>query len=208
MAKPKKNLPEIEPGETKLEISEASLKDGFCNYKYSIINGNQRGFIHKVDGNGLFKESLQDAFAKLNVHLAVVDDVFKHSGIEIDDVDTLHVDELTLLFTVTGFKIKGGEENESIILIGNKYLSGGSRMELESPKIAMDSLSSYKWYNELKTAADKAREEVLLYHNGNYDLPKGLDDDDVKPDSKQLKISDGSEKGETKIDDDFDSAKQ
>jgi len=125
-----------------IEIRGATIKDDLCNYDYEIVKGRSRGFTHGVKGKGIVDDDMKNAFAKLNVHLAVVDDIFKHSGVEITDIDAMHNDELATLYEVSGFKIKGGDENEAIILIGNKYISGGSRMALESPKITLDELSS------------------------------------------------------------------
>lgn len=154
--------------ESKISITGAEIKDDFCHYSYEIISGKPTGFTHSVKGKGIIDNDMKNAFSKLNVHLAVIDDVYKHSDVQIGDIDSMHSDDLALLFTVTGFKVKGGEENQSVILIGNKYLSAGSRMKLESPKIPIDNLSSYKWYNELKSAIDKCRQEVEAYHNGKY----------------------------------------
>lgn len=171
-------------------IIEAQIKDGFCNYRYEVIKGVGIGDKHKVDGSGIIEDDMRTAFSKFNVHLAVIDDVFKHSGIEIEDIDQLHTHELTQLFNVTGFKIKGSKENECIVLIGNKYVSAaGGRIELESPKIPLDNLSSYKWYNELKEASDKAREEVKLYKEGKYTAVEE-DDDNEEPEMKSGNLFD------------------
>lgn len=168
------------------EIRDAVINDDFCNYTYKIIEGIGVGFAHSVKGVGIIKDSLRKAFSKLNIHLAVIDDAFKYSGIEIEDIDKHHGDELTQNFYVTGFKIKGGEEDQSVILIGTKYVSTASgRMEIDSPKIALDKLSSYKWYNELKTAIEKCRNEVARYHEGNYDEVEP----EEKEDPNQLKIT-------------------
>lgn len=159
----------IDSNERDFEIKEATIKDDFCNYGYEITGGIGIGDTHNVKGSGIIDDDMRDAFAIFNVHLAVLDDVFKHSGIEITDIDTMHGHELTQLFHVTGFKIKGGKENECIVLIGTKYVSSaGGRFDLESPKIPLDNLSSYKWYNELKMTADRARDEVALYKEGKY----------------------------------------
>lgn len=169
------------------EIMEADIKDDFCNYKYEVIEDIGLGDTHKVDGNGIIEDDMRKAFAVFNVHLAVIDDVFKHSGIEIQDIDKLHGHDLTFLFNVTGFKIKGGKDNESIILIGNKYVnSAGGRLEVKSPRIPLDTMSSYKWYNELKAAAEKAREEVALYKEGKY---TPVEVEEPAEDLKQTKIS-------------------
>ena len=172
-------------------IQAAEIKDDFCPYSYEVLTGTHAGFEHSIKkAPGIIMDSLREGFAMLNVHLAVVDDVFKHAGIEIGDIDTMHNSEIAQLYTVTGIKIKGGDENASVILIGNKYLSNGSRMKLESPKIAIDELSSYKWYNELKAAVDQVRDEVKLYHYGNF--TPVMEEEEDKPNPQQMSITDAA----------------
>lgn len=187
-------------------IIDASLKDDLCNYSYQVTNGVGLGDSHKVNGSGIIEDTLRHAFGKLNVHLACIDDVFKHSGIEIEDIDDLHGDELSFLYSVSGFKIKGGREDESVILIGSKYVSAaGGRIELSSPKIPLDNLSSYKYSEELKAAIDAARHQVELYKEGNYTAVEEEEvDTPKKSKARQLKISDmmGSD-GDDSNDDDF-----
>lgn len=150
------------------KIVEASIKDDFCNYTYEVTKGVGLGDKHKVDGKGIIDDDLRNAFVKFHVHQACIDDVFKHSNTEVLDIDKMHGHELTGLYHVIGFKISGGNENESIILMGTKYLSLGGRSEIKSIKVPLDNLSSYKWYNELKKAADNARYEVEEYKEGKY----------------------------------------
>ena len=150
-------------------ITEASIKDDYCNYSFEIIDGIGVGDTHSVKGSGIIEDDLRNAFANLNVHLAAIDDIFKHSKVEILDIDELHSHELTMLYHVTSIKIKGGQDNESIIIKGNKYVSSaGGRMEISTPQVPLDNLSSYKWYNELKDEVDLIREEVALYKEGKY----------------------------------------
>ena len=67
-----------------------------------------------------------------------------------------------------------------------KYVSSaGGWMEIKSPEITLDNLSSYKWWNELKSAADHAREEVSLYKEGNY---TPVEKEEEEPDNNQLTI--------------------
>lgn len=175
-------------------ITEAVIKDDFCTYKYEVIEGVGLGDVHGVKGSGRVKDTMLEAFAKFAVHLAVIDDAFKHSNIEIDDIDKFHAEELTTHYRVNGFKIKGDADNESLVLMGNKYVTNGhGRMELETPKIMLDNLSSYKWYNELKAAADAVRHEVAMYKEGNY-IPVKEDEED-QDDSQQLTIMDGAKEG-------------
>lgn len=200
---------EIEGGRS-ISVVQGEIKDGVCNYTYDVILGRDKGFNHKVKGIGLVEDDMRTAISKLNVHLAVIDDIFKHSDIQFEDIDKMHAEELALLYEVSGFKIQGGEDNESIIIIGTKYLSAGSRMKLESPKIPMDNLSSYKWYNELKAVSDVLRNEIKLYHYGKYTAVEIEDEDNA--DEKQTKITfelGGADNGEehTESDDDFEKAK-
>lgn len=189
-------------------INEAAIKDDFCNYTYEIIDGVGVGDKHKVNGSGIIEDDMRDAFRKLNVHLAAIDDVFKLSGIEIGDIDKFHNHELTGHYHVTGFKIKGGLENESIILIGSKFVgTAGGRIELATPKIPLDNMSSYKWCDELKAAADCAREEVALYKEGKYTTVDDSDESE-KPNPNQLTIGDEIERNTgLKVEVDFKKAK-
>lgn len=166
MAKKKKDKEEPK-AQKPFEITSAQITDDFCNYEFDILTGVGVGDTHKVKGKGIIDPDMQLAFNKFNVHLAAIDGVFKHLNIEVTDIDALHGHERTFDYNVTGFSIKGGEGNESIILKGNKFLDSLSgRMELTTPKISLDAASSYKWYNELKAASDQARYEVELYKGG------------------------------------------
>lgn len=167
-------------------IIEANIKDDFCNYFFEVTKGVGIGDKHKVDGRGIVEDDMRNAFAKFNVHLACIDDAFKYSQVEIDNIDQMHTHDLTGMFHVTGFKITGGKENECIILSGNKYVSAGGRIELKSPKIPLDNLSSYKWYNELLTVTNTARDEVAAYKNGKYTPVEVVD---IEPAFKQSKLS-------------------
>jgi hypothetical protein len=163
---------------TALEITSAQIKDDFCNYSFDIIKGVGAGQNHSVKGKGLIvDQDMHTAFAKLNVHLAYIDDVFHNNKIEVGDIDTMHGHELTDRYLVTGFIVKGGEENLSVVLQGSKSVdSVMDRIELTSPKISIESTSHYKWYNELQTAIEECREEVLLYNAGKYTQVEKADD--------------------------------
>jgi hypothetical protein len=192
MAKKKKQ--EEAPVEVKpVVFTGATLRDGFCDYNMTIKQGAGVG-NHTVKGEGLFKPDMHNAFVKLNVHLALIDDVFKHAGLEIESVQDADNTELSRLYDVTGIKIKGTEENLSVILIGDKYVTstGGERIQLQSPKISLVAGSIYKWYNELKEAIDIVLAEVEDYHNGKWDAV------DVEPtDPNQLTIESQIEEEET-----------
>lgn len=189
-------------------ITSATIKDGFCNYSFEITAGVGLGDKHMVNGKGIVMDDMEEAFSKFNVHIAHIDDMFKHSKTEVADIDTMHNNELALLYTCSGFKVTGTDTNESVILLGSKYVSGGGRIKIETPKVSLDEGSSYKWYNELKDAVDNAREEVLLYRNGKY-IPVEKPDEEVKADPNQLTIFSKEARVDDKESDlsDFDNAK-
>jgi hypothetical protein len=164
-------------------IIEAVVKDEFCNYKYEVTEGIGVGDQHTVTGTGIVEDDMMHAFAKFNVHLAVIDEVFKNSKTEVEDIDMFHNHELTLLYRVNYFKIKSSKGYETIVLKGTKYVSSaGGWMELKSPEITLDNLSSYNWYNELKDAANNAREEVALYKEGKYTAVEKEKEEKKQPD--------------------------
>ena len=178
------------------KIVEASIKDEYCDYAYEQTSGIGVGRKHKVTGEYIVMLDMVNAFNKFNVHLATLDDAFKISGIEVDDIDKFHGHEITLGYRVTGFKIKGIPDCETISFIGTKYSdTARGYFNITTPFIPIDSLSSYKWYNELKDASDTARLEVALYHEGKYRVNEEddeEDDDEGKPKkrkARQLKIT-------------------
>jgi hypothetical protein len=203
--KPAFNKPMFIPKERDFLIMEAHIVDGFCNYTYEIMRGTGSGRPHSVKGPQIVTDDMLNAFATFNVHMAAIDDAFKYSNIDIEDIDHMHGHELTSFFIVSGFKITGGKDNESIQLLGNKYVSScGGRQQIKTGKIPLDNLSSYKWYNELKQASLIAREEVALYEEGKYVIEEV--DEDEKPNPNQTKI--GFEAGqENEGNDEFEAAR-
>lgn len=172
------------------EITSASIKDDFCNYSFLITSGVGLGDVHAVKGSGIIKDDMTKAFQKLNVHLAFIDDVFTHSKKDVQNIDKFHNDELAGMYSVNGFKITGPKDDESIVLVGTKYVSAGGQIKLETPKIPLDHMSSYKWFEELKAASDVARKEVELYKGGKCTVVEEVED------PKQLRITESLDEKE------------
>jgi hypothetical protein len=176
----------FKPKEKVEVITSAAVRDGFCNYSYKVTEGVGEGDTHAVKGSGIVMETLSDAFTGLNVHLACIDDVFKHNKIDIKNIGKMINNELTALYNVTGFAITGTEEQESVVLSGSKKITcSGGWIDLKTPRIPMDDLSSYRFCNELREAVEAARIEVESYKAGNC-TPV---DDTPKENPKQLKIT-------------------
>ena len=175
---------EYEIDET-ISIMSANIKDGICNYSYTILEGIGLGDTHGVDGTNLCKDALLNAFAKFHVHMACIDDVYKHADIQFPDINKMHGDEYAMLYHCTGFMLSGTEENLTVILKGNKYVSIGGRIEFKTHKILLEEGTGYKWYKELKEAIEDARREVNLYRSGKYEL---AEQEDEKENEKQTKL--------------------
>ena len=186
------------------EINDAAIKDGFCNYGYEVSTGKAIGTIHNIKGKLIIEDDLRDAFVKFNVHAAVIDDAFRRSNIQISDIDTMHNDNIALDYHVVKVVIKGKEENAGVVLIGDKRISLGSRMSFETPKILVDSSSSYTWYNELRAAMEVLIKEVELYDGGKGTAVRV---EDEEPKLKQTKmVFDQPSAAENELDSDFENA--
>lgn len=185
--KEKKQAEEEKP----LSFLSASMSDGVLSpYSFEVKHGVGVGFVHTIKGKGLFKDSLANAFVKLNVHLAAIDDVFKHAEVEIPTINKMRNNDLTFLYTVSAFKIQTTGDEESVILTGSKRVSSsGNWMSIATPKIPLDKMSSYEYAKELKEVLDDVREEVELYHNGNFTEQEK----EEKVDKSQMKIGDDEE---------------
>lgn len=190
MAKKKKL--DLESEET-LEITSAAIKDDFCNYSFEIIKGLGSGDKHSVKGKGIIDDDLREAFFHLNVHLACVDDVFKHANVNVDNINDLRGHELATAYSVVGVRIRGGSDDLSVILLGDKYISKVSgRMSIETPKIPLDENSSYPFYSELRKVVKGIREEVKLYKEGKYTAVSAIELDpnqlEIDPDFDEAKV--------------------
>jgi hypothetical protein len=148
------------------EVKGASIIDGICHYSIHVRRGMGIG-THNVKGEGIVDVDMEIAFSKLNVHLAIIDGVFKHKEIDIDKVSKFHKHEITAEYTVNSFKINGEEDNLSVILNGSKHVANG-QMDLKTPKIILDNMGGYQFYKELKDSVDNAKLEVELYIKGKF----------------------------------------
>lgn len=147
-----------------IEITNATIKEELCNYGYEIVKGPGTGDkITSRKGSAIVHEDMIEAFAAMNVHLAIIDDAFKFPGSNLETLDEYQNHELTALFNIHGIKIVGTDENEGYILQGAKFVTTGS-ISLETPKITK--VSGYTFFEELHEAISAARNEVYLYMNG------------------------------------------
>jgi hypothetical protein len=166
MAKKSKKKKDEAPAEIKpYEIIGATLNEDKCNYSYEIKTGPLTGDKHSVKGTNSIHEDLVEAFRRLNRHLACIDGGFKY--IEFSNVDDLENNEISGQYSVMGIKMSGTEDDQKVQLTGQKYSTEVQGWhDINTCKVLLESFSSYKWYNELKEAADAIRSEVEQYMQG------------------------------------------
>ncbi|RYZ52901.1 MAG: hypothetical protein EOP49_08510 [Sphingobacteriales bacterium] len=167
-------------------ISSAIIKEALCNYGYEIKTGPGSGDkIPNRKGSAIVHDDMFTAFKGLTVHLAIIDDAFKYVQEDLQPIDFYDNHEVAGLFSITGFKVTGNDENEGFILIGEKWVKHGS-IGLETPKIHKG--SNYPFFEELLEAVTLCRDEVEAYMNGKaapvaeqlaLDLPSGSDENDT-----------------------------
>lgn len=167
-------------------IKGGQIHDGKLNYSFEKLKAPGKGTKEKAIGPDIVHSDLMEAFKRLNVHLAVIDDAFKSKmkkkDTRLEDLAADH--EVVELYDVSGFEIKGKEEDEKVILIGTKYVSLGGRMDIKSIPVNMG-LTTYKFYNELKADMDFVRMEVEEYRNGKC---TPVLEDDIDPSQTRMQF--------------------
>lgn len=163
MAKSKKLNAEMEVmEENPITIISATIKEEHCIFGYEMRKGPCAGDkVPTRKGANLIHEDMEAAFSKLTVHLANLDDAFG-----TDNPDSLNqrtTYDAMDLYSVKGFKIMGVDDNEKIIILGEKIVTHG-HISLESPAVSKN--SNYAFFEELEEAITACRDEVDLYMNG------------------------------------------
>ena len=151
-----------------IRIKSGQLKDEYCNYSYE--HKVALGVVNKyaVKSQVKFHPDLKAAFDKFNAHLAVICE--EVSPKDIRDIDTSEgtmqatTDKLKT-FKVDAFQLSG----DAIILIGEKLLTTGESVKLETPEINLE--GDYDFSDELYNATLDLLDEILAYHAGTKKAP-------------------------------------
>lgn len=155
------------------DIMGAQLKDGYCNYDVKVVLGQMNGERSTVNGPLIVSQDLREAFRRLNVHLAIIDQAFAHAKEDVQNIAGARPHELVYEYMVDAIKIKGADERIKVSIAGTKALSTVSgRMKCETPYILLDAGTDYKWYNELLEDVENLRREVELYREGKGEQPE------------------------------------
>jgi hypothetical protein len=158
--------------EKPLLIVQGSLPDENCNYSVQINTGPTKGMVHNVKGKpNIVHDDLREAFQKFRPHFASLCD--KISNDECENFAALSNRQEVDLCHVTGFKIKGAGESESICLVGSYHsMNAQGRIECTTNYVSLEGSDGYKWYNELRDVADEVRSEIEQYNDGKCTPPE------------------------------------
>lgn len=157
------NLDELIKQQDKdVEIRGAVIKDSLCNYSYELLKGPTKGDVLTHSGVHIIHDELQEAFEKMNVFYAHLDDAYTGND-NSTSLEDLEQEIETENYSVTAFKISGVEENKSVILTGFKQVSAGV-IKFETPKIKLN--GNYLYLHPLKVRLYDLIDEVEQYRNG------------------------------------------
>lgn len=168
-----------------VEIRKAEIFEGlFLSTEYDeLLPKSERNSI-KIERTVPIHDDLKGAFFRLNKHLALLCEQL--SAPDAGGFDQWYVKALDK-YHVTGIVIKGHDETEGVILIGNRELSTGKSINLIAPLEKWEK-SKYLFAEELRLAVDGVLEEVHQYLFEGKRAPE-----------RQLDLFDGNIKIETSI---------
>lgn len=149
--------------EKNFEIKSSKIVDLYLHYSYTIKDGVNQGDLVNRKGANPIHEDLSKAFSTLDVFLAHIDEAY-HWADNQTPIEELDQDIVTEGYAVTGFKLVGSEENQSVILIGTKNTTYGV-IDIVTPKIKLEN-SIYLYVKPLEERLNSVITEVELYHNG------------------------------------------
>lgn len=170
-------------------IVQGTLNDEHCNFGMQRNTGDTKGMVDTIKGKPLIvHDDLRNAFLEFRPHLAALCDRIDGDEENFDAVaNHPNVD----LYNVTGFKIKGAGEAESISLIGSFHsMTAEGRHDVTTAPVSLEGDAGYRWYNELRDTADKVRMEIELYNKGK--CTPAEEEYQEKPQAK-IEFSEGEE---------------
>lgn len=176
--------------EKEILMRSAMIKGTDCHYSFEALKSNSdkgyhAGTVYPVKPkNTIIKDTLSDAMAKGNVHLACLDDAFLLSDIDFDNLALVSQEEIVEDYNVEGIALKGNEGDFKVIITGKKFSrTAKERINLEV-QVALAEHGTYVHRELLQAWVDEVMKEAELYMHGNYDLAE----EDELEDPKQTKI--------------------
>jgi hypothetical protein len=148
----------------KIEIKKVALKDRQITIGYEeVIEDPEHGpSINELTLKGGYPvhQDLIDAMKGLNHHLM---DICEQNHIALDEESQKRI---TANIVVTGYSIGGSDEDEGVVLIGQRGLDNGQVLNLISPFTKWE--SDYKGATDLYGEIAMVNQECIAYINGKH----------------------------------------
>lgn len=198
---------ELEELPKDITIVEAKIHDGFCNYKYELLTGANAGDTIGVTGTNEVHPDMIKVFERLNVHLAIINDMFKYGKHKAKGLDEFKEHEYTGLFNAYKWTSAGDTDAETIKLFGYKWVENGGNTKFDTPNIDLE--GTYKYSEDLKEVIAACRVEVELYRTGKQapkvvqgtlDLPDAVHGDVDVPLPKKTRLKKNATDPSTLVD--------
>ncbi len=158
-------------------VEKAKIKDGVLHAEFTEPGRDGRNKVGKECKTEVHQD-MKDAFALLNIHVALLSEQIK-LGMERDEyrdtweqidvrkryymLDDSSEDILNSI-TCTGYTLGGSDEHEGVTLIGSRKLKNEKRLNLITPfQKFQDDFTPYDHSWELEQVIKKCNEEVRLY---------------------------------------------
>lgn len=154
-----------------MEIGKITSKFGVLYIEYSerqTINDAATTVVSKQQFQHVAHPDLMEALEKIIPHLVLLTE---QAHLDKQQMRLMH--DVRLIrdhfkdYKVTGFSLKGSEDNLSIVIIGQRTLSNGKTISLCTPNQKFnDENDHYDYASELFLHVDKVRAEAELYMSG------------------------------------------
>ena len=184
-----------------IEIKKAKVKSGmFLAYEYS-----ERTLLAQnnvaMSSDAPIHPDLENAFKKLVPHFALLTEEVSQGIVAGTIEQNYPFHELLDKFTVTGFSLGGSGDSEGVVIIGNKELVTGKKVNFNSPFQTFydDSSEAYPYTHELKQDVNAVIYEVEQYMEGKQADPpmKSLFDGFEDDEQEDFKLPSDEELGDS-----------
>lgn len=138
------------------------LKDNKLEIGFSRTENGET--VHVTEKhNAIAHPDLMGKLRALNVHLGVLSET-----IEAPKSLKKYPAELVEMLTTTAYSIGGKDDDEGIVLTGQKKLSTGKVLIMNTPFIRFDEVEIYRHVEHLRTTLDELEAEVVQYLEGKH----------------------------------------
>jgi hypothetical protein len=145
--------------EANIVVKSAIINDGHLKYVYMIPKSTGDDKISRT-GGGTVHPDLVNTFARFDVHLSAL--AYQPDEMDVED-GTINP------CSTTGFKLKGADDDQSIIIIGTRQLPNGKTLQISTPEQKYaDDLYTYEGTPDMLDVITDSIHEVEQYLQGKH----------------------------------------